>query len=220
MYDGTIALAAGIMTGASMFTLIVPGSEMPGIAVGGMKEVMLGTILGGFLLLSLDKWIPSIHTRFNEGKLTGIKKKAMLVGTSITLHNFPEGLAVGIAFGSGIEGVGLAIAVAIGIQNIPDGFAFAIPSDKAGLKKWKNILFTTLSGVGPEPIAAIIGFGLVKIFTKIFPIAAGLAAGAMLGVVFKEMIPESHGHKYSYVATIMFLIGFVLMMFIDNTFTV
>ncbi len=214
-YDSMIALAAGIMTGASIFTLI-----MPGLNSGTMKEIIPGIITGGLFLLLVDRMIPEIDDRFRGGHLTDLEKRAMLIGGSITLHNVPEGLAIGIAFGSGIEGVGFAIALAIGIQNIPDGFAFAIPAEKAGVPRGRNMLYTTLSGGLPEPVAALIGFGLVKILTEIFPIAAGFAAGAMLGVVFKEMIPESHGHDYSSIATAMFLVGFVVMMFIDKTFTV
>lgn len=214
-YDGMIALAGGIMIGASMFTLIIPGLE-----IGSIAKVITGIIAGGSFLLLLEREIPHVHQRFNGRPLTDFQKKAYLIGGSITLHNLPEGLAVGIAFGSGLEGVGLAVATAIAIQNIPDGFAFAIPAEKTGLKKWKNITLTTLSGGAPEPIAAVIGFLLVNIFKEIFPLAAGFAAGAMLAVVSKEMIPESHGHGYQSFATFMFLIGFALMMFIDKTFTV
>lgn len=147
VYDGMIALAAGIMLGASMFTLIIPGLE-----IGTMAEVIIGIVIGGLFLLLLNEEIPHIHTKFGGGNLTEYKRKAMLVGGSITLHNFPEGLAIGIAFGSGLEGVGLAVALAIAIQNIPDGFAFSVPMEKASLNRIKNVFWTTISGVAPEPL--------------------------------------------------------------------
>jgi len=141
VYDGMIALAAGVMLGASMFTLIIPGLE-----IGTMAEVIIGIVTGGLFLLLLNEEIPHIHTKFGGGNLTEYKRKAMLVGGSITLHNFPEGLAIGIAFGSGLEGVGLAVALAITVQNIPDGFAFSVPAEKAGLERLKNVFWTTISG--------------------------------------------------------------------------
>jgi len=214
IYDGMVALAAGVMIGASMFTLILPGMEY-----GTMVEVAAGLAVGAVFLLALDRQL-DYHIGFDETELGEYKRKAMLIGGSITLHNVPEGMAIGIAFGSGLEGVGLALGIAIGVQNIPDGFAVAVPADKTGLSKLKNVSLTTMSGAVPEPIAAVFGFLLVQIFTEIFPLAAGFAAGAMMAVVFKEMIPQSHGHGYQSLATIMFIVGFIIMLFIDNIFTV
>jgi ZIP family zinc transporter len=215
MYDGALGLAAGIMFGASMFSLILPGMEL-----GAMWEVMVGILFGGLFLLGTNQLIPHLHLDFGNPEGEQFKKKALLIGSAITIHNFPEGLAVGIAFGSGFEGVAIALGVAIGIQNVPDGFAMAIPASKTDLPKSKNLLYTTLSGGVPEPIAAVLGFTLVSVFTQIFPLAAGFAAGAMMAVIFREMIPSSHSHGYANFATITFVVGFVLMMLIDNTFTV
>jgi len=229
IYDGIIAFAAGVMTGASMFTLVIPGLEIEGaliadlfpfLGLGSMIDVVVGLALGGFFLLALDMHLHQFYPHFRDGNLDEYKKQALLIGGSITLHNFPEGLAIGIAFGSGMEEVALTLGLAIGIQNIPDGFSVAVPADKTELARWKNVLLTTLSGAIPEPIAAVIGFGLVQIVTETFPLAAGFAAGAMLAVVFKEMIPESHGHDYSTFATVMFISGFALMLIIDNVFAV
>jgi ZIP family zinc transporter len=214
IYDGMVALAAGVMIGASMFTLILPGMEY-----GTMAEVAAGLAVGAVFLLILDQQL-DYHIGFDDTDMGEYKKKAMLIGGSITLHNVPEGMAIGIAFGSGLEGVGLALGLAIGVQNIPDGFAVSVPADKTDLGKLKNIGLTTLSGAVPEPIAAAFGFMLVQIFTEIFPLAAGFAAGAMMAVVFKEMIPQSHGHGYQSLATVMFIVGFIIMLFIDNIFTV
>ncbi len=215
IYDSSIGFAAGVMFGAAVFSLILPGLEH-----GTMLELVIGTLVGGVFLLVANAHIPHIHLHFGDGDLTEHKRKAVLVASSITIHNFPEGLAVGIAFGSGMEGVGLALALAIGIQNVPDGFAMAIPANKAGITKWKNILYTTISGGVPEPVAAVLGFAMVRVFTEIFPLAAGFAAGAMMAVIFREMIPDSHGHGYSDTATLTFIVGFALMLFIDNTFAV
>ncbi len=226
-YDGMVALAAGVMVGASMFTLVIPGLNIDsapfypfGLEIGNMPQVMAGVILGGLFLLTLDQYLVRYHVGYSDGSLNEKSKKALLVGGSITLHNFPEGLAIGIAFGSGLEGLGLAMGLAIGVQNIPDGFALAVPSNKAGIPKLQNLVYTSLSGGIPEPIAAVLGFGLVQTFTRIFPISAGLAAGAMLAVVFKEMVPESHGHGYELFSTFMFLLGFIIMLYIDKTFAV
>ena len=215
VYDSALGLAAGVMFGASMFSLILPGMEL-----GTMWEVMVGILLGGFFLLGTNQLIPHLDLDFGDSDEAEFKKKALLIGSAITIHNFPEGLAVGIAFGSGFDGVALALAVAIGIQNVPDGFAMSVPTSKTDLSKSKNLLYTTLSGGIPEPIAAVLGFTLVTVFTQVFPIAAGFAAGAMMAVIFREIIPSSHSHGYENFSTITFVVGFVLMMFIDNTFTV
>lgn len=226
VYDGALGFAAGVMFGASIFTLILPGLDiaetigLAGIPVSGMLQVMIGILLGGVFLLVANRSIPHVHFRYGGGELDDFKRKAILVASSITLHNFPEGLAIGIAFGSGLEGVGLTLGLAIGVQNIPDGFAMAIPASKTDLPDWKNILYTTASGGVPEPIAAIIGYALVTVVTDIFPLAAGFAAGAMMAVIFREMIPASHGHDYSDFATLTFVTGFIVMLFIDTTFTV
>ncbi len=215
IYDGMIALAAGILTSTSVFALIIPGLDL-----GAMWEVTLGIFAGGMIILSFDRIIPSLNDMFRKSPLTELERRSMLIGGAITLHNFPEGLAIGIAFGSGLETVGYAIAIAIGIQNIPDGFALSVPAEKSGLSRKKNVIYTTLSGGGPEPLAAVVGFGLASLFSEIFPFAAGFAAGSMLAVVFREMIPESHGHNHHNIATAMFLIGFILIMLIDKIFIV
>jgi ZIP family zinc transporter len=215
VYDASLGLAAGVMFGAAVFTLILPGMEQ-----GPMIEVMLGIGIGGGFLLLANRYIPHVHVQFADNELTDYKRKAMVVASSITIHNFPEGLAIGIAFGSGLDGVGLTLGLAIGIQNIPDGFAMAIPANKTGLSKLRNVFYTTISGGIPEPVAAVIGYALVQVARDLFPVAAGFAAGAMMAVIFREMIPSSHGHGYSDTSTLTFIAGFILMMFIDTTFTV
>ena len=143
-------------------------------------------------------------------------RKALLVGGAITLHNAPEGLAMGVAFASGLEEVAFLLAVVIGLQNVPDGFAFAVPMGETGMSRWRVLLYTTLSGFVPQIAAATFGFYLVSLATGLFSVAAGFAAGAMLAVVFREMIPSSHGHGYADAATTAFLLGFVLLVVVDE----
>jgi ZIP family zinc transporter len=217
VYDSAVGLAAGIMFGAAVFALILPGLEL-----GTLPEVAVGIIAGGVFLLVSNALLPHIHLRFSGERREGMAmadeeglRRAFLIGAAITIHNVPEGLAVGIAFASGQDSLGVALAVAIAVQNVPDGFAMAVPAISAGVSKPKTLLYTTLSGGIPEPVAAALGFGLVAVVTDIFPVAAGFAAGAMIAVIFREMIPTSHGHGYEDTATLTFVAGFVLMMIVD-----
>ena len=222
LYDAALGLAAGIMIAASVFGLILPGMEE-----GGLGAVMAGVFLGGFALLAGNRAIPHTHARYTglrrEGGLdaedsggTSPKRRALLIGTAIVLHNAPEGLAMGVAFASGLEEVALLLAVVIGLQNIPDGFAFAVPIGETGVSNVRILVYTTLSGLVPQTVAAVFGFSLVSVTTGIFPVAAGFAAGAMMAVVFREMIPSSHGHGYADAATAAFLIGFALLVVVDE----
>ena len=231
VYDGALGFAAGVMVGAAVFALIVPGLEF-----GTPWEVVAGLGLGTAFLLLANALLPHLHLRFRGPHLEGTAalegdgstvtqpdddlRRALLVGSAVTIHNVPEGLAVGIAFASGETGLGLAIATAIAIQNVPDGFAMAVPAAQAGVSKPKTILYTTLSGGVPEPIAAAVGFSLVAVVTGLFPIAAGFAAGAMIAVVFRELVPSSHGHGYADTATATFLAGFALMLVVDTVLAV
>lgn len=225
VYDGALGLAAGIMVGASIFTLVMPGLEY-----GSLPEVATGLFAGGLFLLGANRLVPHVHEEIGVERVHGMTdedaaradalRRAALVGSAITIHNVPEGLAIGIAFASGLENVGLAIAFAIAVQNVPDGFAMAVPAIQSGLSKTRTAFYTTLSGAVPEPIAAVVGFTLVLIIEELFPLAAGLAAGAMLAVVFREIVPSSHGHGYADLSTVTFVLGFAVMMVIDTTFTV
>ncbi|MEZ3164293.1 ZIP family metal transporter [Halorubrum sp. RMP-47] len=142
-------------------------------------------------------------------------RKALLIGGAITLHNAPEGLAIGVAFASRLEEVALLLAVVIGLQNVPDGFAFAVPMSDTGMSNARVLLYTTLSGVVPQVVAAVFGFSLVSVAAGLFPVSSGFAAGAMLAVVFRELIPSSHGHGHADAATGAFLVGFVLLVVVD-----
>ncbi|TYT61997.1 ZIP family metal transporter [Natrialba swarupiae] len=251
VYDGALGLAGGIMVGAAVFALVLPGLEL-----GTPLEVVAGVLLGGAFLLVTNAVLPHLHLWFRDDRLEGTTvlepvggnsgsdpspttvrrgetddtdgradseddlRRAALVGSAVTIHNVPEGLAVGIAFASGETALGLAIATAIAVQNVPDGFAIAVPAARAGLSRSKTLLYTTLSGGVPEPIAAAAGFALVAVVTGLFPIAAGFAAGAMIAVVFRELVPSSHGHGYADTATATFVLGFAIMLIVDTTLAV
>jgi ZIP family zinc transporter len=187
---------------------------------------MVGVFIGGFGLLVGNRIIPHLHGEYRQWRGHGGAddretmiddrvRRAVLIGGAITLHNAPEGLAMGIAFASGLEEVAFVLAVVIGLQNIPDGFAFAVPVSQSGVSLPKVFLYTTLSGTVPQVLAAVFGFGLVAVAEGIFPVAAGFAAGAMIAVVLREMVPESHGHGYADASTAAFLVGFVLLVVVD-----
>jgi len=147
-------------------------------------------------------------------------RKALLIGGAITLHNAPEGLAIGVAFASGLDEVALLLAVVIGLQNVPDGFAFAVPMAETGMSNARVLTYTTLSGVVPQVVAAVFGYSLVGLGAGLFPVASGFAAGAMLAVVFRELIPSSHGHGHADAATAAFLAGFVVLVVVDEVVVV
>lgn len=147
-------------------------------------------------------------------------RKALLIGGAITLHNAPEGLAIGVAFASGLEEVALLLAVVIGLQNVPDGFAFAVPMADTGMSNARVFWYTALSGVVPQVLASVFGYSLVGLGTGLFPVSSGFAAGAMLAVVFRELIPSSHGHGHADAATGAFLVGFVLLVVVDAVIVV
>ena len=224
MYDGALGFAAGIMIAASVFGLILPGME-----AGTLTAVAVGIFVGGFALLGANWMLPHVHARYRGWRGEGgadddperlsTLRRAVLIGGAITLHNAPEGLAMGVAFASGLEEVAFLLAIVIGLQNVPDGFAFAVPMSDTGLSNWLVLLYTTLSGLVPQVGAALVGFSLVAIATGLFPVAAGFAAGAMMAVVFREMIPSSHGHGYADAATAAFLVGFVLLIAIEELLT-
>lgn len=221
VYDASLGLAGGIMVAASVFGLIIPGTEQ-----GSLWQVMVGVFIGGFGLLVGNRVIPHVHTEYRrwrghggaedgEPTIDDRVRRAVLIGGAITLHNAPEGLAMGIAFASGLEDVALVLAVVIGLQNVPDGFAFAVPVSQSGVSTPKVFVYTTLSGTVPQVLASVFGFGLVAVAQGVFPVAAGFAAGAMLAVVLREMVPSSHGHGYADAATAAFLVGFVLLVVVD-----
>ena len=218
-----LGFASGVMIAASFWSLLAPAIEM---AEGGPLPTWLGAAIGfllgaGFLFLA-DKIIPHMH--FNESKPEGINtnmRRSMLLVLSITLHNIPEGLAVGVAFGaaSSTEGAilpAIAVAMGIGLQNLPEGAAVSIPLRREGMSRSKAFFYGQASGM-VEPIAGVIGALLVVFIEPILPYALAFAAGAMIYVVVEELIPEAQSgdHEGTHYATLGCIIGFVLMMVLD-----
>tara|TARA_B100000963_G_scaffold148278_3_gene129252 strand:+ start:114228 stop:115043 length:816 start_codon:yes stop_codon:yes gene_type:complete len=221
--DGMLGFTGGVMVAASFWSLLAPGIEMTrGEGFYKVFPSALGFSLGALFIFSLDKLLPHIHINFKESE--GIKtpwKKTTLLALAITLHNIPEGLAVGVIFGGVAAGVpeatvsgAIALALGIGIQNFPEGIAISMPLRRAGLSKFKSFWYGQLSAI-VEPIAAVLGALAVTFFTPILPYALSFAAGAMIFVVVEEVIPETQLDKYTDIATLGFIGGFVIMMILD-----
>ena len=219
-----LGFAAGVMIAASFWSLLSPAIEMSG-HMGKLSFVpaLVGFLLGGLFLWGIDKLIPHLHLGFpdnmNEGPATGQSRNFLLV-LAITIHNIPEGLAVGVAFGAVAQGdrealvAAIVLAVGIGIQNFPEGAAVSIPMRAAGLSKGKSFFYGQLSAV-VEPISAVIGALLVTLITPILPYALAFAAGAMIFVVVEELIPESQLGNGSDLSAIGTMFGFAIMMVLD-----
>jgi ZIP family zinc transporter len=225
--DGMLGFAGGVMIAASFWSLLEPCIEMAESASGqtgipGWVPAAVGFLAGGFFLRLVDFILPHLHIEASdpEGPKTSLSRTVLLV-LAITLHNIPEGLAVGVGFGAaaaGIPGAGLAGAVAlalgIGLQNFPEGAAVSIPLRRDGMGRLKSFWYGQLSGI-VEPIAGVAGAALVYHIRAILPYAMSFAAGAMIFVVVEEIIPESRQEGNSHIATMGLLIGFALMMAMD-----
>lgn len=216
MLDALLGFTAGVMLGATIFSLLVPALER-----GRAAEVLLGFLAGGILLGGLDVAIPHAHARHREGARQPVEQRAAedraaLLLAAMTIHNIPEGLAVGVAFGAGGPELGIPLALAIGIQNIPEGFAAAAPLIPAGTSRRTAAGLAGLTGL-VEPPSALAGFALVALAGALLPVALGFAAGAMLYVIVDELIPESHAGGHELAATFALLAGFVLMVGLDTT---
>ena len=221
--DGLLGFTGGVMVAASFWSLLAPGIEMShGEGFVKVFPAALGFSLGALFIYGLDKVLPHIHINFKEteGLKTPWHKTTLLV-LAITLHNIPEGLAVGVLFGgvaaeipeASIAGA-VALALGIGIQNFPEGIAVSMPLRRQGVSRLKSFWYGQLSAI-VEPIAAIIGALAVTFFTPILPYALAFAAGAMIFVVVEEVIPETQLDKYTDVATLGFIAGFIVMMILD-----
>lgn len=223
--DGMLGFAGGVMVAASFWSLLQPGIEMsPGEGFVKVIPAAIGFFLGALFLFGLDKILPHLHINFKESEKEGVKTpwhKSVLLTLTITMHNIPEGLAVGILFGGvamGVEGAtiggAVALAIGIGLQNLPEGLAVAMPLRRAGMSKKKSFLFGQASAI-VEPIAAVLGAWAVLTFEPILPYALSFAAGAMIFVVVEEVIPETQRDKHTDIATMGFIGGFILMMLLD-----
>lgn len=223
--NGMLGFAAGVMIAASFWSLLSPSIDMAEeMGLVPYVPAVIGFLMGGFFLWIVDKTLPHLHmglkTEDAEGIKTGWQRSVLLV-LAITLHNIPEGLAVGVAFGavaSGIPSASLAGAVAlafgIGIQNFPEGAAVSIPLRREGFSRTKSFIYGQASGL-VEPIAGVFGaFAVVKM-RPMLPYALAFAAGAMIYVVVEELIPEAQTDKNTDIATIGAMVGFAVMMFLD-----
>ena len=225
LFDGMLGFTGGVMVAASFWSLLAPGIEMsPGEGFVKVIPAVVGFGLGALFLFGLDKVLPHLHVNFKESEKEGVKTpwhKTTLLVLAITLHNIPEGLAVGVLFGgvaAGFDGAtiggAVALAIGIGLQNFPEGFAVSMPIRRQGASRWKSFMFGQSSAI-VEPIAAVIGAWAVMTFQPILPYALSFAAGAMIFVVVEEVIPETQRDKYTDIATLGFIGGFIVMMTLD-----
>lgn len=239
VFDGMLGFTGGVMVAASVWSLIIPaieigedktmkalGDQALGLAdkVGYLMPVILGFSLGALFIYGIDKIMPHLHVNFKDTETEGVKTdwhRTTLLTLAITMHNIPEGLAIGVMFGgvaAGIDGITIAgavtLAIGIGIQNFPEGIAVAMPMRRQGLSRWKSFNYGQLSAL-VEPFAAVLGAWAVYTFNPILPYALAFAAGAMIYVVVEEVIPETQRDQYTDIATLGFLVGFMVMMSLD-----
>ena len=223
--DGMLGFAAGVMIAASYWSLLAPAIEMAEEgSLPAWFPATTGFLIGGFFLWSIDKILPHLHLGFPRQEAEGIKTswhRSVLLVLAITLHNIPEGLAVGVAFGalasdlpSATLGGAIALALGIGIQNFPEGTAVAVPLRREGFTRLKSFWYGQLSGF-VEPIAGVLGAIAVIFIKPILPYALAFAAGAMIYVVVEELIPESQLEKNTDIATLGAMGGFAVMMTLD-----
>lgn len=226
--NGMLGFAAGVMTAASFWSLLAPGIEMAeDLGQVPWITASLGFLGGGLFLFIIDKTLPHVHpgmkTEDAEGIKTNLQRSVLLV-LAITLHNIPEGLAVGVAFGAvgyGLPSASLAgavaLAIGIGLQNFPEGAAVSVPLRREGLTRKKAFMYGQASGI-VEPIAGVLGALAVMSLRPVLPYALTFAAGAMIYVVVEELIPEGQKREigvHSDVTTIGYMIGFAVMMILD-----
>lgn len=225
LLDGMLGFAAGVMIAASYWSLLEPAIEISE-RLGSSRWLppLMGFLLGAIFLRLLDRILPHLHPGFPVEETEGIKtrwRRTTLFVLAVTLHNIPEGLAVGVAFGALKEGIGsanlagaIALAMGIGIQNLPEGLAISLPLRREGFSSLKGFFYGQLSGI-VEPVAGIIGVLAVSSSQAILPYALSFAAGAMIFVVVEELIPESQRNGNTDIATMGAITGFAIMMVLD-----
>ena len=223
--DGMLGFAAGVMIAASYWSLLAPAIEMAEeSSLPAWVPATVGFLLGGFFLWIIDKILPHLHLGFPIEEAEGIKTswhRSILLVLAITLHNIPEGLAVGVAFGALAADLpaatlagAVALALGIRIQNFPEGTAVSVPLRREGLSRLKSFWYGQLSGI-VEPMAGVLGAAAVILIKPLLPYALAFAAGAMIYVVVEELIPESQLEKNTDIATIGAMFGFAVMMTLD-----
>lgn len=209
--DILLAFTAGVMVAAATFELIPEAIEMSNILI-----MSVGVLIGIGILTLLERTIPHIDLSHNHKKIN-FDQKSLLIIAAITLHNLPEGLSVGVSYGSGVEGLGPVIAIAIGLQNAPEGLLIALFLVQQQVSKWKAFILATLTGA-VEIVTAVIGFFLTAYVSGLVPFGLAFAAGSMLYIVYKEIIPESHGDGHALSATYAFVFGLLAMIFLTSIF--
>ena len=223
--DGMLGFAAGVMIAASYWSLLAPAIEMSeGRGITVWLPPLTGFLLGGIFLRGIDRILPHLHSGFAMDKAEGIKTswhRSTLLVLAITLHNIPEGLAVGVAFGAAASGLpsatlagAIALAIGIGLQNFPEGMAVSMPLRREGMSKLKSFWYGQLSAT-VEPVAGVIGAAVVLTSQVLLPYALAFAAGAMIFVVVEELIPEAQHHGNTDIATMGAMLGFAVMMVLD-----
>lgn len=223
--NSMLGFAAGVMIAASFWSLLKPAIEMAEEnGSPAWMPALIGFLSGGLFLFTVDKILPHLHMGLSTEKAEGIKtswQRSILLVMAITLHNIPEGLAVGVAFGAlahnpdtGMLAGAVALALGIGLQNFPEGAAVSIPLRREGLSRLKAFNYGQLSGI-VEPIAGVVGAFLVLTVTPLLPYALSFAAGAMIFVVVEELIPESQAGNETDLSTIGAMLGFATMMVLD-----
>jgi zinc transporter, ZIP family len=225
LMDGMLGFTGGVMIAASFWSLLAPAISMSeNLSVPSWFPASVGFLAGALFLFSLDKVLPHLHINFAKSEAEGIKTdwhRSTLLVLAITLHNIPEGLAVGVAFGAVAAGVphaelgaAIALALGIGMQNFPEGMAVAMPLRRQGLSRFKSFWYGQLSAI-VEPVAGVLGAIAVIHAQPVLPYALAFAAGAMVYVVVEEVIPESQRDKFTDTSTLGFIGGFIVMMILD-----
>ena len=225
LLDGALGFTGGVMVAASFWSLLAPGIEMsPGEGFAKVIPSAVGFAMGALFIFMLDKVLPHLHINFDPSEKEGLQspwRRTTLLVLAITLHNIPEGLAVGVLFGgvaAGMPGasIGAAVALAlgIGIQNFPEGLAVSMPLRRQGVSPLRSWWYGQLSAA-VEPVAAVAGALAVTFFTPLLPYALAFAAGAMIFVVIEEVVPETQLESNTDIATLGFVLGFIVMMMLD-----
>lgn len=226
--DGMLGFAAGVMIAASFWSLLAPALELSeGKSLPVWFPALIGFLLGGICMRGIDMFLPHLHPGAPPEETEGVKTswhRSMLLVSAITLHNIPEGLAIGVAFGAAASGLSgatiggaVALAIGIGIQNFPEGAAVSLPLRREGLSRKSSFAWGQLSAT-VEPLAAMFGAALVIAAAPILPYALAFAAGAMIFVVVEELVPEAHRGGNGDIATMGVMVGFAVMMVLDVAF--
>ncbi len=226
LLDAMLGFAAGVMIAASFWSLLAPAIDMAEdvSSLPPYVAAVVGFLLGGLALRGIDLVLPHLHLNAPEAAAEGLHttwRRSVLLVLAITLHNIPEGLAIGVAFGAAAQGVesatlagAVALAIGVGIQNFPEGLAVSMPLRGEGMSRTKSWFYGQLSGV-VEPVAGVIGAAAVLVARPLLPYALAFAAGAMIFVVVEEVVPESQCNGNADLATMGAMLGFAVMMTLD-----